>query len=173
MVPPGARMVSRELSRIVGELRGAGRGLLGSAHHLVAYQTEGIKMTTDTRKMMESAGGTASAELTAAIDALGDCEKASNACAMAMVEGGGMVVEIRRALDCADVCDSTERVLARSQAPDPQVVAAVVAAAIAACDASAAACGAHAGHHAHCRMHSGSAKACADALRALQGTLPG
>jgi hypothetical protein len=130
-------------------------------------------MTTDTRKMMESVGGTASAELTAAIDALEDCEKASNACAMAMVQGGGMAAEVHRALDCADVCDSTERVLSRTQAPDPKVVSAVVGAAIVACDASAAACGAHAAHHDHCRLHSGSAKACADALRALQGTLPG
>jgi hypothetical protein len=130
-------------------------------------------MTTDTRKMMESAGGTASAELTAAIDALEDCEKASNACAMAMVEGGGMTAEVHRALDCADVCDATERVLSRSQAPDAKVVSAVVGAAIAACDASAAACGAHAAHHDHCRLHSASAKACAGALRALQGTLAG
>jgi hypothetical protein len=128
-------------------------------------------MTTDTRKMMESASGTASDELTAAIDALEDCEKASNACAMAMVEGGGMAAEVHQALDCADVCDATERVLSRGPAPDPRVTAAVVEAAIVACEASAAACGAHAGHHDHCRLHSGSAKACADALRALKGTL--
>ncbi len=130
-------------------------------------------MTTDTRKLMESAGGTASAELTAAIDALEDCEKASNACAMAMVDGGGMAAEVHQALDCADVCDSTERVLSRGKAPDPRVVAAVVGAAIVACEASAAACGAHAEHHAHCRLHSGSARASADALRALQKTLGG
>jgi hypothetical protein len=130
-------------------------------------------MTTDTRKLMESTSGTASAELTAAIDALEDCEKASNACAMAMVDGGGMAAEVHQALDCADVCDSTERVLSRGPAPDARVVAAVVGAAIVACEASAAACGAHAEHHTHCRLHSGSARACAGALRALQDTLAG
>jgi hypothetical protein len=130
-------------------------------------------MTTDTRKMMNSASGSVSDELTAAIDALEDCEKASNACAMAMVDGGGMAAEVHQALDCADVCDSTERVLSRGPAPDPRVVAAVVEAAIVACEASAAACGAHAEHHAHCRLHSISAQACADVLQALQKTLVG
>jgi hypothetical protein len=128
---------------------------------------------TDTHEMMDSTGETASDELIAAIDALEACEKASNACAMAMVTSGGMANEVHQALDCADVCGSTERVLSRGTTPDPRVVAAVVAAAIAACDASAAACGAHAEHHTHCRLHSTSAKACADALRKLQGTLPG
>lgn len=38
----------------------------------------------------------------------------------------------------------------------------------AACAASAAACGAHSDHHPHCRLHSASARRCADALRAPQ-----
>lgn len=130
-------------------------------------------MTTDTRKLIAGADSGVSDEFTAAIDALEDCEKASNACAMAMVTAGGMAAEVRQALDCADVCDAAERVLSRGMSPDPRVVAAVVEAAIAACEASAAACGAHAEHHDHCRLHSGSAKACADALRALMGTLAG
>ena len=49
----------------------------------------------------------------------------------------------------------------------------VVEAAIMACEASAAACGAHAECHDHCRLHSGFAQACADALRLLQKTLLG
>jgi hypothetical protein len=130
-------------------------------------------MTNDTHEMMDSAGDTASVELIAAIDALGACAKASNACAMAMVKSGDMAAEVQQALDCADVCDSTERVLSRGPAPDPRVVAAVVDAAIAACEASAAACGAHAEHHAHCGLHSRSAQACADVLNTLQKTLVG
>jgi hypothetical protein len=90
---------------------------------------------------------------------------------MAMVDTGGMVTEVRRALDCADLCDATERVVSRGPAADPGVVAAAVEAAAVACEASAAACGAHAGHHDHCRLHSASAQACAAALRALQQTL--
>ena len=130
-------------------------------------------MTNDTREMMDSTGGTLSAELIAAIDALGACANASNICAMAMVEAGGMAAEVHQALDCADVCGSTQRVLVRGQAPAPQVTAAVVEAAIVACEASAAGCGAHAGCHDHCRLHSGYALACIEALRLLQKTLLG
>ena len=130
-------------------------------------------MTTDTRKMMDSIGGAVSDEAVAAIDALCDCVKASTACAMAMVEGGSMAAEVRLALNCADVCDSTGRVLARGLAADPRVVAAMIEAAVVACEASATACGAHAKCHDHCQLHSSSAQACADALRALQKTLLG
>ena len=130
-------------------------------------------MTNETRQMMDSTGHTSSDELIAAIDALGACEKASSICAMAMVEGGGMAVEVHQALDCADVCEFTQRVLFRGPAPAPAVTAAVVEAAIVACEASAAACGAHAKCHDHCQQHSGCAQACADALRLLQKTLLG
>jgi hypothetical protein len=123
---------------------------------------------TDVGELVDSTGGAPSGELVGAIDALRDCEQVSNACAMAMVEAGGMVLEVRRALDCADLCEAAERVLSRAQAPDPAVIAAVVEAAAVACEASAAACGAHSDHHSHCRLHSASARRCADALRALQ-----
>lgn len=123
---------------------------------------------TDTRNMLDAAHGDPSTEVAAAIDALRDCEQTCTSCAMAMVETGGMATEVRRALDCADLCDAAERVLARGPHSDPSVVAAAVEAAAVACEASAAACGAHADHHEHCRLHSSSARACADALRALQ-----
>lgn len=124
---------------------------------------------SDTEEMIRNTGGVVTVELVTAIDALRGCELASGSCAMAMVESGGMVVEVRRALDCADVCAAAHRVLSRGPAPD----AAVNAAALVACDASAAACGAHADHHEHCRLHSAGARACADALRALQKVLGG
>jgi hypothetical protein len=127
----------------------------------------------DTRSMVDAAHGSPTAELTSAIDALRDCEQTCTACAMAMVESGGMVTEVRRALDCADLCDAAERVLSRGPATDPRVVAAAVEAAGVACEASAAACGAHAGHHEHCRLNSASAEACCQALCALQKTLTG
>ena len=128
-------------------------------------------MTNDTREMMDSTGGTPNDELIAAIDALGACVNASNICAMAMVQGGGMAAEVHQALDCADVCESTQRVLSRGAAPVPQVTAAVVEAAIVVCEASAAACAPHSGHHVHCQLHAASAQACADALRLLQKAL--
>jgi hypothetical protein len=126
---------------------------------------------TDTRTLITTTGGTPNAELAAALDALRDCERASTACAMAMVETGGMVTEIRRALDCADQCAATERILSRSIAPDSAVIAAVVQAAVVAVEASGQACGAHAEHHPHCRLHARTAGECATALYALQQTI--
>lgn len=133
-------------------------------------------MSSPTLQMIDSAGAAprpAHAELAAAIDALRECEQASNACAMAMVDVGGMVSEVRRALDCADLCDATERVLSRGPAADTALEAALVQACILACQASAEACGGHADHHEHCRLHSQSAARCADQLRTLAGSLAG
>lgn len=123
---------------------------------------------TDTQAMVDSAGTAPSAEFAAAIDALRDCAQASTACAMAMVEAGGMPAEVRLSLDCADLCVAAERVLSRGAGGASGVVTAAVDAAVAACAASAAACGAHADHNEHCRLHSASAQTCADTLRALR-----
>ncbi len=128
---------------------------------------------TDTRAMVDAAGGTPDAALTAAIDALRDCAQTCTACSMAMVATGGMVTEVRRALDCADLCAAAERVLSRGPAADQGVLTAAVEAAAVACAASAAACAAHAEHHEHCRLHAASAAACADALRGWQRSVSG
>ena len=133
-------------------------------------------MSSPTLQMIDSARAApqpAHAELAAVIDALRESEQACNACAMAMVEVGGMVTEVRRALDCADLCHATERVLSRGPAADVQLEAALVQACILACQATAEACGQHADHHEHCRLHSQSAARCADALRTLAGSLAG
>lgn len=126
---------------------------------------------TDTREMVDSSGGQATATVTAAIDALRDCEQTSDACAMAMVAVGGMVAEVRRDLDCADTCQALHRVLSRGPATDSRLVRALVDACQLACTASATACAAHAGHHQHCRLHAASAGACAVALRSLRAAL--
>ncbi|MCW2722826.1 hypothetical protein [Pseudonocardia sp.] len=129
---------------------------------------------TETLQVIDSAGAgpvPAHAELAAVIDAVRECEQASNACAMAMVEAGGMVAEVRRALDCADMCDVTERILSRGPATDLNIVGSVVHACVMACQASAAACGPHAAQYEHCRLHSESAKRCAEALQHLEVSL--
>ncbi len=126
---------------------------------------------TDTRTTIETTGGTATAELVAAVDALQDCERISTACATAMAATGAMATEVRRALDCADQCATTARVLLRATSPDTAVLAAVVEAAVVVCETTAAACGAHADHHDHCRVHAQSASACASTLHALQAAL--
>jgi hypothetical protein len=129
---------------------------------------------SDTLQVIDSAGAgpvPAHAELARVIDALRECEQVSTSCAMAMVEVGGMVTEVRRALDCADMCGVSERILSRGPAADSDIVAAVVQACLRACEASARACGAHADHHEHCRLHSETARRCAEALRGLEGSL--
>jgi len=126
---------------------------------------------THTTEDLASIGDTAAPERVDAMDALAECEQVSTACTVAMAAIGGMAGEIRRALDCADVCAAAHRVLARGEGGDPVTLAGVLDAAVQACDASAAACGAHADHHEHCRRHAESASACADAVRALRATL--
>lgn len=123
---------------------------------------------TDTQAMVDSAGTAPGSEFAAAIDVLHDCAQASTACAMAMVEAGGMATEVRLSLACADLCAAAERVLSRGPGGASDVVTSAVDAAVVACEASAAACGAHADHNEHCRLHSASAQACADTLRILQ-----
>ncbi|NMI01996.1 hypothetical protein [Pseudonocardia acidicola] len=129
---------------------------------------------TETLQVIDSAGAgpvPAHAELATVLDALRECEQAANACAMAMVEVGGMVTEVRRDLDCADMCDATEHVLSRGPATDLNIVGSVVHACALACQASAAACGPHAAQYEHCRLHSESAKRCAEALQRLEKSL--
>ncbi len=105
----------------------------------------------------------------AALEALAECGRLSTGCASSMIELGDMVVEVRHALDCADLCAAAERLLARHGGlDDDSAVAAAVEAAVAGCTASAAACGAHAEHHAHCAAHSRAATRCAETLTALR-----
>ncbi|MEV1292355.1 hypothetical protein [Pseudonocardia sp. NPDC049635] len=104
----------------------------------------------------------------AVLETLHDAERASTACASAMVAAGGMEREILLALDCADLCSAAARVLGRRHG-DEAVVRAAVDAAMLACEASSAACGAHADHHEHCRRHSEITREAAEVLRAQAG----
>jgi hypothetical protein len=126
---------------------------------------------THTPEHLASIGDEAAPERVAALDALSECEQVSTACAVAMAGIGGMPGELRRALDCADVCAAAHRVLARGQGGDLGTLTGVLDAAALACDASAAACGAHADHHEHCRRHAEAATACVRAVKALRATL--
>ncbi len=106
---------------------GSGRQLHGTT-----LQQKLNRRVTSTREVLDSRGGDPGLAMTTAVDALRDCEQASNACAMAMamISDGGMVAEVRRALDCADMCQATHRVLSRGPAPDETVVATLVDACI-------------------------------------------
>ena len=125
----------------------------------------------DTLNMLRTiaAEGTVNvSDLAVALGALLECEPASTSCAMAMIsEGEGTAVAIRRALDCADVCQATLRVLSRASSSDANLLRALTQACIIACQGSSLECGRHAEHHEHCRIHSETAQQAAMALQDL------
>jgi len=67
------------------------------------------------------------------------------------------------ALDCADACDTTGRIVTRQTEPDLGVVRAVVEACATACRVCGDECERHAAHHEHCRI---SAQVCRRCERA-------
>jgi hypothetical protein len=95
------------------------------------------------------------------IDECFSCAATCTSCADACL-GEDMVQElvrcIRLNLDCADVCDTTGRILARQTAFEPQLARHVLEACATACRACAEECDRHAGQHEHCRV-------CAEACR--------
>ncbi|WP_116995340.1 four-helix bundle copper-binding protein [Desertimonas flava] len=99
--------------------------------------------------------------LVACIDACLDCTQACTACADACL-GEEMVADLRRCitsdLNCADICDTTARVLSRQAGYDAVLTRAVLTACRDACRRCAEECDRHADMHEHCRV-------CADACR--------
>lgn len=59
---------------------------------------------------------------------------------------------IRLDLDCADVCDTTGRILSRQTALEPAMVGATLRACAEACRLCGEECEQHAEHHEHCRV---------------------
>lgn len=108
--------------------------------------------------------------LAACIDACFDCAQTCTACADACL-GEQMVAEltkcIRTNLDCADICDSTGRVLSRHTGYDANLTRAVLLACATACRACADECGRHAGMHEHCRVCAEACRRCEQACRDL------
>jgi hypothetical protein len=106
-----------------------------------------------------------------------DCEAACTACADACLHEkpdmlGKLVKCIGLGLDCADVCGTTGRLMARAGGADPSVTRAQLQACIAACRACEAECQKHASMHEHCKhcaeaCHA-SAQACETAMRGLK-----
>ncbi len=98
------------------------------------------------------------------IDTLVECSQACTACADACLSEE-MVADLRKCirtdLDCADLCDTTARVLSRHTGYDANLTRAVLEACAVACRACADECERHAGMHEHCRV-------CAEACRACE-----
>jgi hypothetical protein len=74
---------------------------------------------------------------------------------------------IRLNLDCADVCESTGRLLGRMTEPDAGLLQAQLQACLEACRVCGAECEKHASMHEHCRVCAEACRACADACERL------
>ncbi|WP_324653686.1 four-helix bundle copper-binding protein [Georgenia phoenicis] len=112
--------------------------------------------------------------LARAIEALVACSQACTACADACLSED-MVDQLRKCirtnLDCADICDTTARVLSRHTGYDANLTRALLQACIQACRSCGDECAAHAGHHEHCRICAEACRACEQACTELLATI--
>ena len=102
--------------------------------------------------------------LVACIKACHECAASCTTCADACLSESGvqqLIHCIRLNLDCADVCEATGRLLARTSEASMAVTRAQLVACREACRACGTECERHAGHHEHCRVCAESCKACA------------
>jgi hypothetical protein len=101
------------------------------------------------------------------------CEAASMACtscadsSLAEEDVAAMRTCIARAQNCADVCTTTQRALARPLALDHGLVQRALRACIRACESCAGECHRHAPHHAHCAACERTCRACIEACAVL------
>jgi hypothetical protein len=107
-----------------------------------------------------------------------ECAQACTACADACLSEATvdeLKACIRTNLDCADVCDSTGRVLSRHTGDETVISKAVLASCITACRACRDVCDEHS-HMAHCATCRDACFRCEEAcealLRALGGQVP-
>jgi hypothetical protein len=110
------------------------------------------------------------AALQECIEACFDCAQACTACADACLgeeQVQQLVRCIRLNLDCADICDTTGRVLSRQTEPEPALLRAQLQACAEACRACGVECERHAGHHEHCRVCAESCRRCEAACNRL------
>lgn len=128
---------------------------------------------TVVREMLDATALDASVDLNKvaeALVALTEAERTSTACSSAMIMSSSSTASaaIEADLDFMDVCQATQRVLARSSVPDRSLLRALLEASITAGERSYAECSRHAPHQAHCRLCAEASKRALDACRALQ-----
>jgi len=112
--------------------------------------------------------------LAACIDACFECAQACTACADACLSEqmvAEMVKCVRSNLDCADICDTTGRVLSRHTGYDANLTRTTVEACAAACKACGDECQRHASAHEHCRVCAEACRRCERACRNLLSSL--
>lgn len=112
--------------------------------------------------------------LLACIDACLECGQACTTCADACLSEemvADLTTCIRLNQDCADLCDTTARLLPRHTGTDTTVLRAALEALRAACAACAAECDTHADMHEHCRVCADACRRCEQACTNLLATL--
>lgn len=108
------------------------------------------------------------------VDAAAECAQTCTSCADACLSEE-MVADLRRCirtnLDCADICETTARVLSRHTGYDANITRAQLQACIAACRSCGDECEQHAGMHEHCRVCAESCRACEAACAELLASI--
>lgn len=121
-----------------------------------------------------AAPGDQSENLIACLEACFDCELACTACADACLHEE-MVADlrfcIRTDLDCADICATLGRSLARASKPDAQFMRSLLQACVDGCRACAEECRRHASMHDHCKHCADACTTCERACRTLLETM--
>lgn len=119
-------------------------------------------------------GGVDRQALARCIEECFTCSQACTACADACLsetDVAELVKCVRTNLDCADICDTTGRVLSRHTGYDANLTRAVLTACAAACKSCGDECAEHAGMHEHCRVCAEACRRCEQACRNLLGAL--
>jgi hypothetical protein len=119
-------------------------------------------------------GGIDRKALAACIERCFECAQTCTACADACLSEptvAEMAKCIRTNLDCADICETTGRVLSRHTGYDANITRAILEACATVCASCADECERHTGH-AHCQVCAQACRKCEAACRELL-TAPG
>ncbi|MEE1930332.1 four-helix bundle copper-binding protein [Streptomyces sp. TRM 70351] len=135
-------------------------------------------MTVPVKDMLEtypaSLGNVDRAAMIRCIEECFSCAEVCTACADACLSED-MVADLRKCIrtnmDCADICETTGRVLSRHTGYDANLTRSVLETCAAACKACADECERHADMHAHCRLCADACRSCETACNELLATL--
>jgi len=114
------------------------------------------------------------------MDMVAECIRACFECAQACTDcadaclGEKDVQKLIRCIrlnqDCADICDSTGRILSRQTEPAVEVIKAQLTSCMIACRSCAAECEKHASMHEHCRICAEACHRCEDSCNKMLQT---
>jgi hypothetical protein len=99
-----------------------------------------------------------------------ECAQACVSCADACLSEE-QVASLKRCIrinqDCADICETTARVLSRLSEQDPGVIRALLEVCALSCATCGTECHRHGDHHEHCKICSEACRRCEEACRKM------